>query len=163
PGDQGLREPVDPVSAVGGVGAEVAEGRTGYVLFTVPLLAALAQLTWVPRLPGGGPLNVAVVALAGWTWARGTRAGLWWALPAGRRRPSVLDRARALGRPGWPRAPRALVGATSRLRGARRGGGGRAGGPALPAAGRRRTPPGGAGAAEPRAQGGAARAARDHL
>jgi len=68
---------------VSAVGAEVAEGRTSYVLFAVPLLAALAQLTWVPRLPGGGPLNVAVIAVAGWTWARGTRAGLWWALPAG--------------------------------------------------------------------------------
>lgn len=71
------------MSAIGAEVAEVAEGRTGYVLFAVPVLAALAQLTWVPRLPGGGPLNLAVVAVAGWTWARGTRAGLWWALPAG--------------------------------------------------------------------------------
>lgn len=63
--------------------AEVAEGRGGHLLFAVPLLAALAQLTWVPRLPGGGPLNVAVITVAAWTWARGTRAGLFWALPAG--------------------------------------------------------------------------------
>jgi rod shape-determining protein MreD len=71
------------VSALGSDVAEVAEGRSGLLLLAVPVLAALAQLTWAPRLPGGGPLNVAVVAVAAWTWARGTRAGLWWALPAG--------------------------------------------------------------------------------
>ncbi len=62
---------------------ESAGGRTALLLFAVPLLAALAQLTWVPRLPGGGPLNLAVVAVAAWTWARGTKAGLWWAVPGG--------------------------------------------------------------------------------
>lgn len=71
------------MSAIGADIAEVAEGRSSYVLFAVPLLAALAQLTWVPRLPGAGPLNLAVIAVTGWTWSRGTRAGLWWALPAG--------------------------------------------------------------------------------
>ena len=88
------------MSALGRDVAEVAEGRGGYLLFTVPVLAALAQLTWVPRLPGGGALNLAVVAVAGWTWARGTRAGLWWALPAG----LVLD----LGSAG-PLGPHALA------------------------------------------------------
>jgi rod shape-determining protein MreD len=88
------------LSAIGAEVAEVAEGRGGYLLFAVPLLAALAQLTWVPRLPGGGPLNLAVIAVAAWTWARGTRDGLFWAVPAG----IVLD----LGSAG-PLGPHALA------------------------------------------------------
>jgi rod shape-determining protein MreD len=71
------------MSAIASDVAEVADGRGAHLLFAVPLVAALVQLTWVPRLPGGGPFDVAVVAVAAWTWARGTRAGLHWAVPAG--------------------------------------------------------------------------------
>lgn len=57
--------------------------RTAYLLYLVPVLAALAQLTWMPRLPWAAFPNLAVIAVAAWTWSRGTRAGLWWAVVAG--------------------------------------------------------------------------------
>ncbi|HEX6489201.1 MAG TPA: rod shape-determining protein MreD [Candidatus Dormibacteraeota bacterium] len=57
--------------------------RTAYLLYAIPVLAALAQLTWMPRLPWAAYPNLAVVTVAAWTWSRGTRAGLWWAVAAG--------------------------------------------------------------------------------
>ena len=48
------------------------------------LAAVLLQLTWLPHLSvlGSDP-NLALLLVAGWTWLRGARAGLAWALAAG--------------------------------------------------------------------------------
>ncbi len=71
------------------------------LLLAVPLLASLLQLTWMPHLAvlGGFP-SLPVVAIVCWTWVRGTRHGLLWALAAG----FVLD----LGSTG-PFGPHALA------------------------------------------------------
>lgn len=70
------------------------------LVFAVPLLAALAQLTWMPRLSPAAYPNLCVIAVAAWTWGRGTRAALTWAVVAG----LVLD----LGSSG-PIGPHALA------------------------------------------------------
>ena len=71
------------------------------LLYLIPVGAALAQLTWMPRLGGSvGYPELAVVAVAAWTWTRGPREGLWWAIVAG----IVLD----LGSTG-PLGPHALA------------------------------------------------------
>lgn len=48
------------------------------------LAAVLLQVTWLPHLPllGADP-NLALLAVVSWTWIRGPRAGLTWALAAG--------------------------------------------------------------------------------
>ena len=50
----------------------------------VLLAAVLLQVTWLFHLSvlGSDP-NLALLAVAGWTWLRGPRAGLGWALAAG--------------------------------------------------------------------------------
>jgi rod shape-determining protein MreD len=74
---------------------------TAALLYLIPVFAALAQLTWLPRLGGAFAYpDLAVVAVAAWTWARGPRSGLAWAIAAG----LVLD----LGSTG-PLGPHALA------------------------------------------------------
>lgn len=70
------------------------------LLYAVPLLAALAQLSWMPALSSAAYPNLCVIAVAAWCWARGTRPALGWAIAAG----IVLD----LGSDG-PLGPHALA------------------------------------------------------
>ena len=70
------------------------------LVYAVPVLAALAQLSWMPRLSPAAYPNLCVIAVAAWTWARGTRPALGWAVAAG----LVLD----LGSSG-PVGPHALA------------------------------------------------------
>lgn len=70
------------------------------LLFLVPVLAALAQLSWMPALSAAAYPNLCVIAVAAWCWARGMRAALGWAVVAG----LVLD----LGSSG-PLGPHALA------------------------------------------------------
>ena len=77
------------------------DGRWGAaLLFAMPVLAALAQLVWMPALSPAAYPNLCVIAVAAWCWARGTRAALGWAIAAG----LVLD----LGSSG-PLGPHALA------------------------------------------------------
>jgi rod shape-determining protein MreD len=60
------------------------EGRwAAALLYAVPVLAALAQLSWMPALSETAYPNLCVIAVAARCWARGTRATLGWAIAAG--------------------------------------------------------------------------------